>query len=274
MIVCLFNGPPRCGKDHSVRKATSSVIDGFNGQFGISPVKLKFADELKERTHALYGLFDEMGRPLPADAFEDTKDLPSPRFLGKTPRDAYIAVSETYYKPHHGLRIFGELALQRLDRMMGGEADPKDPSVVLIADSGFTRENEPLIERFGRENIMLVRIHALDKATGEFKLYTDSRSYIDLGPDVLTVDLVNDMTIGYEALVHEVVSEFTSARLVDMDPTDPLAAIRGNQASTIFRSYQVNAGRKLSPDLPESYRQLLLPAVPVRQRRAEPAFAA
>ncbi len=274
MIVCLFNGPPRCGKDHSVRKATSSVLEGFNGQFGISPVKLKFADELKERTHALYGLFDEFGRPLGPDHFEEVKDLPNPRFLGKTPREAYIAVSETYYKPHHGMRIFGELALQRLDRMMGGEANPSDPSVVLIADSGFTRENEPLIERFGRENVMLVRIHAIDKATGDFKRYTDSRSYIDLGADVLTVDLVNDMTLGYEKLVEEVVAEFTTARLVETDPADPLATIRGNQASTIFRSYQINAGRRLSPDLPESYRQLVLPATPAAARRPEPAFVA
>jgi hypothetical protein len=136
---------------------------------------VKFAQPLKEKTHALYGRSE-----LHQDAFEYTKDKPSPVFLGLTPREAYIGVSERLMKPLHGVDIFGKLLLNKMlhDRAEG----------YVISDSGFAPEALPIIESFGRDNCILVRIHAEERGCS-FK--SDSRSYIEL-PVAGTVDVLND----------------------------------------------------------------------------------
>ncbi|MEK7862876.1 MAG: hypothetical protein AAB295_06380 [Chloroflexota bacterium] len=159
MLKVLFvNGPPGAGKD-SVGKIAERLL---------SSVRIcKFAKVLKERTHALYGL----GRT-PHDWYEGTKDEPHSEFLGLTPRQAYIAVAETYLKVQHGQRVFGEMLKRELI-----EADQLDPFNLLhvVTDSGFRHEAEVLVEHFGADRCALLRV----KRPGyDFK--KDSRGYIDL----------------------------------------------------------------------------------------------
>jgi hypothetical protein len=139
----------------------------------------KFAKALKERTHALYGLMQN-GKPLPHDHFEMVKDSPDFQFHGITPRQAYIAVSETLMKPLHGNEFWGSRLLDDLD-------DNFD-SLIVVTDSGFAIEAGPIIEAFGEANCTLIRLH---REGCNFE--NDSRSYIELR-NVPTFDVQNNGT--------------------------------------------------------------------------------
>ncbi len=178
MRILLLNGPPRSGKDTLGRfVADLLTARGYNAQV------FKFATTLKNATHRLYGLQD-----VSTEAFDDCKDEPSPRFLGVTPRQAYIAVSEKLFKPLHGEEVFGKLLAQDVRRWLACSSDDGRQNVAIVTDSGFVPEAETLIGAFvGRPT--LVRIHR----TGcDFK--SDSRNWVAL-PGVLSSDVKNDGSI-------------------------------------------------------------------------------
>lgn len=163
--ILLVNGPPRSGKDtvgHILRLHFHAKID-------------KFARRLKEMAHELYGL-----RGLAHDAYEEQKDTPLPVFKGKTPREIYIALSETYFKPLHGEDIFGHLLWDDIKDERG---------LIVITDSGFLPEARVLIDEVGVENVRLIRVH---RPGSDFS--GDSRSYISI-PEVAEVDINNDGTL-------------------------------------------------------------------------------
>lgn len=165
----LVNGPPRAGKD-----TVGAVLQEF---FPGNVYVTKMAKALKERAHALYGLFAE-GEPLRHDAFEAVKDQPSDLFLGKTPRQVYIAVSEMLMKPLHGEEVWGDLLVDDI-RLNAQEAD-----LVVVTDSGFAREAVPAVRMFGPVESTLVRI----ERTGT-SFEGDSRGWIRLeGLNTWTVD--------------------------------------------------------------------------------------
>lgn len=159
----LFNGPPKSGKDFGAEYVVSKFKDS---------ILHKFAKILKEKTHALYG-FHWRGHAY----YEDCKNDPHPDFLGLSPRQAYINVSETYFKPVHGDKVFGELLVKDLETL--------DWQLAVISDSGFKGEAEVLIEQYGADNITLIRVH---REGCDFS--NDSRSYIEL-PHVDTFDVDN-----------------------------------------------------------------------------------
>lgn len=165
--VIFLNGPPGSGKD-TLGIKLAQTYSGFE--------IIKFAWEVKERCHALYGRHD-----YPHDYFEECKDLPTDFFLGKTPRQAYIAFSETYLKPLHGEQIFGKLLLKRMTSSLSSSRG------FIITDSGFASEAAPLMAHYGKNNCVLVRIHAESR----YKSFdNDSRSYLHL--PIETVDVYNN----------------------------------------------------------------------------------
>ena len=166
-MIILLNGPPRCGKD-----TVAGVIAHRHGAY-----HTKFARRLKEDTHALYGM-PEMAH----DAFEHCKDDPCSEFRGLTPRRAYIAVSEKLMKPLHGERIYGEILCEAI-RGHVGERD------IVVSDSGFVPEALEVVDRFGADQVALVRIH---RAGCTFA--SDSRGYIELLGSRM-IDLDNDLAL-------------------------------------------------------------------------------
>jgi hypothetical protein len=159
--VILLNGPPGCGKDY----VGKLIADRYLGRVHVD----KFARVLKEATHALYGILVH-GRPAPHDWFEKTKDVPNGSLFGLTPRQAYIAVSETYMKRHHGDRIFGELLVRDLKIRAAGS------DFIVITDSGFRGEAEVVVDAFGAANCLMLQIH---RSGCSFD--GDSRNWVDLG---------------------------------------------------------------------------------------------
>lgn len=142
----------------------------------------KFARILKERTHALYGLFGPRGRPLLHDFFEDRKDVALPEFLGISPRAAYIAVSEDLMKPLHGADIFGRLLLDDMRSAAGVD-------LFVITDSGFAPEAAPIVAWYGANNCRVLRLSA-----SGCTFRGDSRGYISL-PGVLDYEIENPKTL-------------------------------------------------------------------------------
>lgn len=170
MRIILLNGPPRSGKDTAADELIS-----FLGSRSIDARKYKFATALKERAHAMYGMTDA-----PPDAFESVKDERNSAFYGLTPRQAYIEVSERYFKAVHGDDFFGRLLAEELRTWR--------PEIALVSDSGFLSEALVLIEEFGADNMSLVRIH---REGTDFK--NDSRGYLDIF-GIKTYDVDNDGT--------------------------------------------------------------------------------
>ena len=166
--VIFLNGPPRCGKD-TLAEHIAKVLPGFT--------VVKFAHVLKEKTHALYGAPE-----IPHDFFEHCKDELSTFFLGVTPRQAYIAVSEKLLKPLHGEEIFGELLVNKMSTLNG--------RAFIISDSGFVSEANPVLKEYGAENCALIRIHAKGRGCS---FRNDSRSYINLPCE--SFDIENNGTI-------------------------------------------------------------------------------
>ena len=164
--IILLNGPPRCGKDYA-----GNLLTGPGARVA------KFAHVLKERTHAAYSILHR-GQPAPHDWFETTKDEPCGEFLGRTPREAYIAFSEQFMKPLHGVDIFGRLLLAELAK--------HEDDLVIVTDSGFREEAEVLVKHYGAHNVRHVRLHREGRTFSG-----DSRGYIDLtdlGVDPIDVD--------------------------------------------------------------------------------------
>lgn len=176
MKILFLNGPPRSGKD-TAAEYLHLHYDAY---------KVKFAKALKEGTHALFGL-----GALPDDHFENAKNKPNAIFFGMSPRQAYIHVSENLVKPVMGSRFFGKVALETIKR---AESDGHD--LVVISDSGFADEAQPIIEYYGQGSTYLLRILA-DKRGCTFD--GDSRSYIklDLPPDNIWVIENNDTPAKY-----------------------------------------------------------------------------
>lgn len=171
MKVILLNGPPRCGKD----TAGKAIVTALGGEVA------KFADALKVATHALYGMTWKA-----ADAFEDTKEIPSGCFFGRSARAAYIEVSERMVKPVLGQEFFGRVLAQKLvQRRDAGCA------LVAVTDSGFAHEATPVVNAIGAKNVLLVRIHA--EARG-CSFRGDSRGYIEL-LGVATMDVLSDSDV-------------------------------------------------------------------------------
>ena len=172
MMIVFLNGPPKSGKDYAGR-AILSLFPGAR--------TAKFSRILKERTHGLYGIYDN-GRPVPHDWFEDCKDEPAKEFLGLTPRHAYISVSEGYLKPKHGESVLGELLVQEL---LSHSAP-----LVAVTDSGFVQEAEKVVEHFGAARCKLVQLHRK-----ECSFDNDSRGYVDLSHmGVPPIEVHNDGT--------------------------------------------------------------------------------
>lgn len=183
--IILINGPPRSGKDHIVRCLLEHPKSPFSLKYSrpdgfLLPIKLKhmkFADPLKAGALALLGysgLNVEQVRRLS----ELLKDKPQEKLNGKTLREFLIYLSEETVKPFAGKNFFGRIASSVCD----------ETPYTIFSDSGFIDETQAVVDHFGEENVLLIRLHR-DGET--FSKLNDSRSYINLD-GVETWNYTND----------------------------------------------------------------------------------
>lgn len=153
MLTIIINGPPRSGKD----TISSHICEKYDA------IGHRFAGPLKRMVHDAYHLYN-----LTEEHFDRCKDEPSEHFLGKTPREVYIAFSELYMKPMYGMAIWGEMVAKKIATFGEG--------LHVVPDGGFDYEIEPIRE------VSPVKIIQLRRPGFDFS--NDSRGYLS-NPDLV-----------------------------------------------------------------------------------------
>lgn len=167
--IVFFNGPPRVGKD--------TLVMGLLSKFPTA-INIKFSTPLKTALPVFFGLTQSQ-----IDMLEQNKDAPRNYFLGKSWRDVQISLSEDWAKPIFGNRVFGNITKNIIE-------NEDDTNIFLISDSGFQEEAAALVEQFGKENCLLIRL----KREGT-NFDNDSRSYWENIFDIKEITLYNDKSI-------------------------------------------------------------------------------
>lgn len=162
-MIVIFNGPPASGKDEAASL--------YKENYGFGNLSFK------------YQLFKETIKHFDVDkrwfmegyADREQKEKKEFALQGMSRREAMIHVSEDIIKPKKGLDYFGRSVA---DEIMEGKN-------YALADGGFVEELEPIIEKVGTENIVIVQL------TREGCDYSsDSRKYFN-------GKLINETTIGH-----------------------------------------------------------------------------
>jgi hypothetical protein len=167
--IVFFNGPPRVGKD--------TLVTGLLSKFPTA-INIKFSTPLKSALPVFFGLTQ-----VQINKLEQDKDTPKDYFLGKSWREVQISLSENWAKPIFGKKVFGNITKNIIE-------NENDANIFLISDSGFQEEAAALIEYFGKENCLLIRL----KREGT-NFDNDSRSYWENIFDIKEITLYNDKSI-------------------------------------------------------------------------------
>ena len=93
-----------------------------------------------------------------------------------------ISLSEDWAKTIFGKRVFGNITKNIIDN--------NSNNIFLISDSGFQEEAAALVEHFGKENCLLIRLKRKDT-----NFDNDSRSYWENIFDIKEITLYNDKSI-------------------------------------------------------------------------------
>lgn len=95
------------------------------------------------------------------------KETPQPCLMGHSVRSAMIWLSESVMKPNFGNEVFGRIAVTTLHRLPA--------HIVVISDCGFESELRPVIDAFGRDNLLVLQI---DRNGCTFA--NDSRNWVQI----------------------------------------------------------------------------------------------
>lgn len=182
--VVLFNGPRHSGKDTAAIRCVRT--------FGAH--HFKFSGPIKAAIKAAYSLADA-----DVEYLESIKTEPCSLLMGKSYVEVQISFSEDWVKPFWGVEAFGHLAVRGLQAAI--KEDPAQ-GLYVSSDSGFAQEAVPVVNLFGAQNVLLVKL-IRDGKTFE----GDSRSYIEL-PGIATVTLLNDDFQSYLQCVDDLVGSF------------------------------------------------------------------
>lgn len=188
MKIFLLNGPPRSGKD----TATKFMSQEYGG------VEVKFATPLKKAAAAIYLNGDDERFATEFDTAE-MKDIPSDQFFGKTPREVQIAISEQFLKLFHDTKVFGQILGNHIEHLK-----EKGHELFFVSDSGFRDEAQVLADRFGKNSVVLIKIHREG-----FDYKGDSRSYInldDIGVKTFNITNPNEEVEKFHAALSEIVA--------------------------------------------------------------------
>lgn len=167
-VVVIFNGPPGSGKDEAAEYCTEMFDPAYH---------MMFKEKLFELVLSIFNISDE-------EFFElyynrETKNLPTCKLRGFSPRSAMIYVSETVIKPHFGKDYYGLCAAENM----------KGHGIYFFSDGGFKEEFKPVYDEC-EGNMLIIRLHREGCNYSE-----DSRGYIHNFIDTTEVDVYNDSSL-------------------------------------------------------------------------------
>lgn len=166
--IILLNGPPAVGKD--------TIADYLVNNHGFK--KRSFKSHLIKCVAVLYNV----KKSTVFDLIDDRilKETPMMVFGGKSPREAFIYVSEQVIKPNFGKNYFGDMAAESIS----------EPAKYVFSDSGFIEETNAL--KSVTEDMLLVRMYRNGTDWGN-----DSRKYLPEDICKRFMVLHNDSTVEY-----------------------------------------------------------------------------
>lgn len=168
MYVVCFNGPPESGKD-----TCAEILENIVGARHSIPTKLEsLSMPLRQIAYTMTGYQGELDGP---DYARFKKTLfPA---LGPDGRHIMIDISEKFLKPVYGEEVMANLLLTR-NMLFDG--------LLLVRDSGFQVEVNPLIRAFGTQNVYIVRVRRPGKT-----FEGDSREWVNHHDVGMSMDLDN-----------------------------------------------------------------------------------
>lgn len=169
-VVVIFNAPPGSGKDKAAEYCTEMFESSYHHMF---------KEKLFELVLSIFNISKE-------EFFElydnrETKNVPTCKLRGFSPRGAMIYVSETVIKPNFGKDYFGLCAAENME----------SHGIYFFSDGGFEEEFKPVYDEC-EGNMLIIRLH---RERCDYKEEGDSRSYIHNFFDSTEVDVYNDSTL-------------------------------------------------------------------------------
>jgi len=134
-MIIIFNGPPGSGKDEAAAWFKRRGFAHLNFKHFL------FKETIKEFDVDTIWFMDGFNN-------RTIKERPEDELRGMSRREAMIHVSEDIIKPKYGKSYFGDQVAEQVD--IGEE--------YVISDGGFVEELQPIIEKIGEENILLVQL--------------------------------------------------------------------------------------------------------------------
>lgn len=167
--IIIFNGPPRSGKDTFADKLEHVYENKwFNSDVIFIAMRESFKDSLVHLVLDFYNIHEDEWD----DRYEHSKEEPWDALGGRSQREALIDMSENKIKPMFGNDFFGKAAARKLQT--GSDSDG-DGRLYIFSDGGFVEEIQPLIDKFGKENILIIRLHREG-----FDFSNDSRGFLNI----------------------------------------------------------------------------------------------
>ena len=145
--VIFLNGPKQSGKD-TIGEILAERCKHIH--------LLKFAQPLIGGMQAVFGVSCADGKD---------KEEPTPDLMGFSRRQIAIDLSENWFKEKFGQEVFGEIALNKLQRIHPSKT-------IVFTDSGFLCEAQPILRLFMPKTTDIVK---LSRPGHDFE--GDSRSY-------------------------------------------------------------------------------------------------
>jgi hypothetical protein len=136
MRIYAFNAPPSSGKD---------VCATF--------LQTRHNFKLVRLAQPLYSLITQIYSISMEDwlvLVETSKNEPSHKLRGKSPRSAMIHMAETVIKPHFGAHHFINIAIDEINKNQDRD--------IVIPDLGFNVELSRIVDIFGKAAVHIIRI--------------------------------------------------------------------------------------------------------------------
>lgn len=192
MFIVLFNGPPRSGKD----TAAEMLLTHLESRT-IRPMRLEsLSFPLRKMAYGMADWKGELDGPN-YETFKTQRFLP---FKGGTGRELMIDASEKFLKQVYGETIMAEMLIDRSWDIVGH-------GLVIVRDSGFQLEIDPIISAFGSSNTYVVRMHreGCDFASDsrEYVNHPLSRNNFDLWNNGSLDDLETEVVRVYGRMVNQ-----------------------------------------------------------------------
>lgn len=189
MKLIVLNGPSGCGKDFVAGKLKNMPTMGL--------VHRKLSDPLKEIVRAAHSYSPEQ-----LDQLKDVVSIGG-MYVNATPRDEQKQLSKTLAELF-GPTILGKMFVDRV-RMDTNYPEPdvfRKLPLNYITDAGVANELEPIVNWFGKTNVLIVQISRDNCEFGD-----DYRVYIEM-PEVTTVNVHNEGNDEFVEVMHRIVRSF------------------------------------------------------------------